>query len=336
MPQNCPHAAGPPLNCEGNSACTFLLADRERRARLPELAEHVFCPPTLRRHSWLEPGLLRTRWGFGLWNAWGWVPAASQASRKPWGGWRVDSNGSSVSSGPIGASALGLCGIQFTLTGADLFRNFWELELLKEVRKSGRKSGKRRRFLCMADCWGCLFSEDSGEEGLDVESWLFVPGVDRAQCSLVCGVQFSQHRLLRGLFFPHCLFLAPFYEVTDIKPLGLFWGSLFCSLGPCVHFCANSTFSWWISYVISGEVWEGDASSLLSFLDAFGYSESFVFPHKCSECLFYFCGKCHWSFDQACFVLEYFFGFLTCLLRNLYAGKEATDYFLLYALCSVI
>ena len=104
----------------------------------------------------------------------------------------------------------------------------------------------------------------------------------------------------------------------------LLLGSVFCSLGPCVHFCADSTFSWWTSCIMSREVCEGDASSLLSFLDAFGYSASFVFPHKCSECLFYFCGKCHWSFDQACFASEYFFGSLTCLLRNLCAGKEAT------------
>ena len=54
-------------------------------------------------------------------------------------GGRVDANGSPVSSGPTGASALGPCGVQFMLTGAGLLRTFWELELLKEVRKSGEK-----------------------------------------------------------------------------------------------------------------------------------------------------------------------------------------------------
>ena len=106
----------------GQSAFSFWLAGNAEPASL----------------SWLELSLLRTRWGFGLWKALG--PAASQASRKPGRkGGRVDANGSPVSSGPTGASALGPCGVQFMLTGAGLLRTFWELELLKEVRKSGEK-----------------------------------------------------------------------------------------------------------------------------------------------------------------------------------------------------
>ena len=206
MPQNCPHVAGPPLNCEGNSACTFLLADRERRACLPELEEHTFCPRTLCRHSWLEPSLLRTCWGFGLWNARGWVPAASQASRKPWGGGSGAGGESTVMEAQSPQDPLRL-----QLWGFVASSSHWP-ELISSGTSGSRRCWRRwgkvgRRFLCVADCWGCLFSEDSGEEGLDVESQLFVPGVDRAQCSLVCGVQFSQHRLLRGLFFPHCFWL---------------------------------------------------------------------------------------------------------------------------------
>lgn len=44
------------------------------------------------------------------------------------------------------------------------------------------------KFWGVTDCRGCLPSEDPGEEGLEVENWLFVCGVDGAACSSVCGV----------------------------------------------------------------------------------------------------------------------------------------------------
>lgn len=32
-----------------------------------------------------------------------------------------------------------------------------------------------------------------------------------------CGIQFSQHLLLKRLFFPHCILLAPFWCILDAQ-----------------------------------------------------------------------------------------------------------------------
>ena len=110
------------------SVCIFLLSGWERRACLSELT-----------------GAQSPQDPLGLWLVESSGPCCqpgfeeNPAGREGGKGGRVDANGSPVSSGPTGASALGPCGVQFMLTGAGLLRTFWELELLKEVRKSGEK-----------------------------------------------------------------------------------------------------------------------------------------------------------------------------------------------------
>ena len=47
-------------------------------------------------------------------------------------------------------------------------------------------------------------------------------------------VQFSQHHLLKGLFFVHCIFLPPVLLIY-CKHGGLFLSSLVCSINLCVY-----------------------------------------------------------------------------------------------------
>ena len=53
--------------------------------------------------------------------------------------------------------------------------------------------------------------------------------------------QFSQHCLLKGLSFLHCIFLPPCHRLIDHKCVHLFLGSLFCSIGLCVFLCPYDT-----------------------------------------------------------------------------------------------
>ena len=150
---------------------------------------------------------------------------------------------SRVSSGPTGA--LGHCAVRFTLTGARS-----PLDLLGGDSAKGKGEEKwGRRFLCLVECWGCLSSEDPGEEGLHVEHWVFsqfLCDVDRLQCSLVCGVQFCQHHLLRGLLFPQCMFLALFLWINwPHNRRFIFWVSVLFLWCACLFLCQLHTF-WWL------------------------------------------------------------------------------------------
>ena len=52
-------------------------------------------------------------------------------------------------------------------------------------------------------------------------------------------VQFSQHHWLKRLSFFHFILLPPLSKI-DCRCVGLFLGSLFCSIDPYVCFCANT------------------------------------------------------------------------------------------------
>ena len=52
-------------------------------------------------------------------------------------------------------------------------------------------------------------------------------------------VQLSQHNLLQRLSCPHCIFLSLLPQIDRIC-LGVFLGSLFCSIDLCVCFYANT------------------------------------------------------------------------------------------------
>ena len=58
-------------------------------------------------------------------------------------------------------------------------------------------------------------------------------------------VRISQHHLLKRLFLLHFMML-PFCQILiDHRVLGLFLGSLFCSIGLCACFYASSRLFWW-------------------------------------------------------------------------------------------
>ena len=60
-----------------------------------------------------------------------------------------------------------------------------------------------------------------------------------------------------------CLFCQ---RLIDCRCVGLFLGSLFCSIDPYVCFYANTTLFYYSSFVVLSEVWEGYAFSFVFFL----------------------------------------------------------------------
>ena len=76
--------------------------------------------------------------------------------------------------------------------------------------------------------------------------FIFVYGI--RECSnfidLYAAVQLSQHHLLKRLSFLHCIFLLPLLRLIDHMHVGLFLGSLCCSIGLCICFYANTILSY--------------------------------------------------------------------------------------------
>ena len=79
--------------------------------------------------------------------------------------------------------------------------------------------------------------------------FIFVYGVSRCSNFILLHVaaQFSQQNLLNRFSFLHCIVLPPFYKLfccyyrlIDCRSLGLFLGSLFCSIDLYVCFCAST------------------------------------------------------------------------------------------------
>ena len=92
-------------------------------------------------------------------------------------------------------------------------------------------------MIYIRECFGVIF------ESLSHCEFIFVCGV--RECSnfidLLAAVQFSQHNLLKRLSLLSCIFLPPLSKINWQRYVGLFWGSLFCSINSCVCFCTHST-----------------------------------------------------------------------------------------------
>ena len=74
-------------------------------------------------------------------------------------------------------------------------------------------------------------------------------------------------------------------RLIDYKCLGVFLGSLFCSIGLYVCFGTSTTLSWWLW--LCNFAWSlGELCLLLGFcfLDFFGNSRSFVVLYKLLDC----------------------------------------------------
>ena len=113
----------------------------------------------------------------------------------------------------------------------------------------------------------------------------FVYGV--RECSnfidLHVAVQVSQHHLLKRTVFSPLYILASFVkDIIDRRCVGLFLGSLFCSLLIHMPVCVPvPNFFDYCSTAVLCEVWEGYGYTFVLFpQDCFGNSGSFVVPYK--------------------------------------------------------
>ena len=77
-------------------------------------------------------------------------------------------------------------------------------------------------------------------------------------------VQPSQHHLPKRLSLFHCIFLPPLSKL-DGRCVGLFLGSLFCSIDPYDCFVPISRCFDYCTLTVFSEVWEGYASCVILF-----------------------------------------------------------------------
>ena len=118
-------------------------------------------------------------------------------------------------------------------------------------------------FLCVV--WGC------------VPVWLICMQLSR----------FPSNACWKGCLVPILSSCLLCQGLIDRRCLGLFLGSLFCSIGLPVCCGTSTTPSWWLWLVMLPEVWESDASCLVFVpQDCLGNSGSFVVPYKCLDSLF--------------------------------------------------
>ena len=113
--------------------------------------------------------------------------------------------------------------------------------------------------------------------------FIFVYGVRKCSSFIVLhvAVQFSQHSLLKGLSFLHCIFLPSLPKIRCPQVHNftsglsiLFHCSIFLFLP--VPYCFDD-----YSLVVQPEVRKVDpSSSVFLCQDCFGYLKSFVFSHK--------------------------------------------------------
>ena len=93
-------------------------------------------------------------------------------------------------------------------------------------------------------------------------------------------IQFSKHRLLKMLSFPHCILFPSLLQIIDHVSMGLFLGSLFHSVDLCLCFCTSAILLDYYSSVVQFEIREHDTSNfVLLSQDYFCSLGCFVFPY---------------------------------------------------------
>ena len=89
--------------------------------------------------------------------------------------------------------------------------------------------------------------------------FILVYGISWWSCFIFLhvAVLISQHHLLKGPFLPHFMLLPPLSKLIDHRDLGLFLGSLFCSIGLCASFYASTRLFWlqWPCNRVWYQVW---------------------------------------------------------------------------------
>ena len=96
-------------------------------------------------------------------------------------------------------------------------------------------------------------------------------------------VRFSQHHLLKRLFFLHCIFCVLYHRLIDRRYMNLSLGFLSCSLDLYMFLCQYNTIL--ITIALQYSLKSGSLLPLAMFCcffnqDCFGDSGSFVFPYK--------------------------------------------------------
>ena len=119
--------------------------------------------------------------------------------------------------------------------------------------------------------------------------------------SLHVPVQFSQNHVLKRLSLLHCMLMPLCQILIDHRDMGLFLGSLFCSIDLCVCSYAHHRLfglQWPCSVVWCWVLW----SLLLcsSFTRLFRLFRSFLAPYKFLKYLFYICEICDCYFNRNC------------------------------------
>ena len=118
--------------------------------------------------------------------------------------------------------------------------------------------------------------------------FILVCGVRRQSCFIFLHVsaQSSQHHILNKLSLAHCMCLFPL--LTDYKGMGLFLGSLFCSINLSVHFYATTRLFWllWPYSILYFHIRLHDSSNFVLFQDCCCFAGPFVIPYTFLKYLF--------------------------------------------------
>ena len=116
----------------------------------------------------------------------------------------------------------------------------------------------------------------------------------------------------------HCSILhcCPLCQILiDFRDLGLFLGSLFCFIGPCLCSYATTRLFNYSGLVIYFDIRYCDSSyfALLS-QNCCSYSRSFMVPYKFLKCVISICEVCHWYFNRDCIELQIALGCMAILM----------------------
>ena len=157
------------------------------------------------------------------------------------------------------------------------------------------------RFSCLCSPIGFMVYWLTFKSFIHLE-FIFMYGVSwwSSFSFLHVAVQNSQHHLLKRLFFSILCFFPLCQILIDCRDLGLFLGSLFCSIGLCACFYASTRLVWlqwpcntvWYQYC--------DPSCFVLSQNCCSYSRSFMIPYKFLKCSFYICEICHGYSNRDC------------------------------------
>ena len=92
--------------------------------------------------------------------------------------------------------------------------------------------------------------------------------------------------------------------------MGLFLGSLFCSIGLCACFKASTRLFWLHWLVTQFDIRYCDISCFVLFSqNCCSYLGLFMVPYKFLKCLSYICEICHGHFNKDCIESIHCFGY---------------------------